>query len=256
MPTPWLGGGADRGDAPLRLFCFTHAGGGAAFFHPWRQALLPDIDVCPVILPGREARLKETPYTRVEQVLDPLLDALIPYLDRPFALFGHSMGTVVAYETARRLEARGGPAPLALFASGRRAPQLPARRPPLHRLRGEAFLTAVSTLGGVPDQVLRQPQVFDLFLPALRADFELNEVYAQPPGPRLRCPVSALTGDADPEVDLDEVAAWRAVTTGGFTLRVFRGDHFYLKGAPAELLGALRADLHRFSARRPVSAQS
>ena len=248
MPTPWLGGAADSGDAPTRLFCFTHAGGGAAFFHPWRQALLPEIDVCPIILPGREARLRERPYTRIEHVLDPLLDALAPYLDRPFALFGHSMGSVVAYETARRLEAAAGPQPLCLFASGRRAPTLPARREPLHRLQGDAFLAAVSTLNGVPEQVLRQPEVFTLFLPALRADFELNEVYTPLPGPRLHCPVSALTGDADPEVDLDEMAAWRAVTAGGFTLRVFRGDHFYLKGAPADLLAALRADLRRLTA--------
>ena len=253
MPTPWLGGAADTGDAPTRLFCFTHAGGGAAFFHPWRQALLPEIDVCPIILPGREARLREQPYTRIEQLLDPLLDALAPYLDRPFAVFGHSMGSVVAYETARRLEAAGGPQPICLFASGRRAPTLPARREPLHRLQGDAFLHAVSTLNGVPDQVLRQPEVFTLFLPALRADFELNEVYAPLPGPRLHCPVSALTGDADPEVDLDEMAAWRAVTEGPFTLRVFRGDHFYLKGAPADLLAALRADLRRLTADRAAA---
>lgn len=252
MSTPWLGTSAATGHTPWRLLCFAHAGGGAAFFHPWRQALLPDIDVCPVILPGRESRLREPPYTRLNDLMPALTAALEPFLDRPYALFGHSMGAMLAYETARALESQASAGirpPSCLIASGRRPPQLPARRPPLHTLPDETtFLDAVSRLGGMPAEVTDHPDVMRLFLPALRADFELNETYTPTAGPPLRCPVSALTGDADPEVDLDEMASWRHTTAGAFTLRVFRGGHFYHRGRPAEVLAAIRTDLARAAA--------
>jgi surfactin synthase thioesterase subunit len=241
----WLGPSTGDSGAPVKLFCFAHAGGGGGFFQPWRSVLVPDVEVCPVILPGREARVRETPYARIEDVLDPLCEALLPYTDGPYALFGHSMGAVLAYEVARRLSASTGGAPACLFVSGRRAPHLPARREPLHKLPEEDFVEAMTRLNGTPEEVLRQGDLIKLFLPSLRADFELNEVYEQLPGAVLACPVSALTGDADPEVDLDEMAAWRETTEGGFTLRVFRGDHFYLKGAPDEVLAAIRVDIRR-----------
>jgi surfactin synthase thioesterase subunit len=156
------------------------------------------------------------------------------------------MGAVLAYEVARRLD----PAPRCLFVSGRRAPRLPARHPPLHPLPENEFLDAVARMNGTPADVLRQPGLLKLFLPSMRADFQLNETYRPLPGPELRCPVSALTGDADPEVTVEEMAAWRGATEGGFVLRVFRGDHFYLKHAPDEVLAAVRADLRRLVAAR------
>jgi medium-chain acyl-[acyl-carrier-protein] hydrolase len=247
----WLGRPAGPDDAAVRLFCFAHAGGGGAFFRPWREALRPEVAVRPVILPGREARVREEPYRRLSGLLDPVCEALAPLLDRPFALFGHSMGSVVAYEVARRLAASATRGPGLLLVSGRRAPHLPARRRPLHGLPDREFVAALGKLGGTPPQVLGQPDLLSMFLPCLRADFELNETYTPLPGGTLACPVSALTGDVDPEVDVDEMAAWRAVTVGGFTLRVFRGDHFYHQGRPGEVLAALRADLRRL--RTPVA---
>jgi len=263
MAGQWVAGAAEAeaDQAPVRLFCFAHAGGGAGFFQPWRAALRSEVDVRPVLLPGRESRVRETPYTRAEDLLGPLTEALLPLTDKPYALFGHSMGSVLAYETARRLTAVADRAPLCVFASGRRAPQLPRRHPPLHSLPEDDFLHGVSRLNGTPPEVLRQPELFRLFIPALRADFALNELYTPLPGPALGCPVSGLVGDADPEVDVDEMAAWRHTTEAGFTLRVFRGDHFYLKGRPAELLAAIAADLRRLlpaqaTAAVHVSAQS
>lgn len=245
MSSGWLSPSVGRENSPVRLFCFAHAGGGATFFQPWREALRPDVEVCPVILPGREGRMHDAPYRRVADVVEPASTALMPLLDRPYAIFGHSMGSVVAYEVARWLAVHADRPPTVLFVSGRRAPHLPARRAPLHRLPDREFVAAVGRLNGTPPDVLRQPDLLALFLPCLRADFELNETYAPLPGPTLTCPVSALTGDADPEVALDELAAWRSVTTGGFTVRVFRGDHFYLKGRAEEVLAAIRADLYR-----------
>ncbi|MGW4463809.1 thioesterase II family protein [Micromonospora sp. NBC_01796] len=241
MTSPWIKEpGTD--DASLLLYCVAHAGGGGSFFRSWRTALEPRIGVCPVVLPGRESRLREAPLTAVEHVVPPLAEAIRSHADRPYALFGHSMGAVVAYEVARRLSTitQG---PSRLFVSGRRAPHLPARRPELHALGPDEFLPAVAAMGGTPEEVLRQKELMAVFLPGLRADFRVNETYQQLPGPPLRCPVSALTGDADPEVDVTEMRSWAEVTTGDFSLRVFSGGHFYLAGPPPELAEALRADL-------------
>lgn len=241
MTTPWIKPPLVP-DAPVLLYCVAHAGGGASFFRPWREVLAPGIGLCPVVLPGRESRLRERACTAVEQIVPPLADAIEAHADRPYGLLGHSMGAIVAYEVARRLSlARNGPS--WLFVSGRRAPHLPARRAPLHPLPHEEFVPAVARLGGTPVEVLEQPGMMRVFLPGLRADFTVNETYRPLPGPPLSCPVSALTGDTDPEVDVAEMRRWSEVTTGPFSLRVFRGGHFYLAGPPAEVAQALRADL-------------
>lgn len=243
MRSSWIAGRVGRPDAAVRLFCVAHAGGGGSFFLPWQPLLGPEIEGWPVVLPGREGRLRELPYVRMEQAVDPLYDALREHVDRPFALFGHSMGAVVAYEVARRFTAEGGPQPARLFVSARRAPHLPMRRQSFAGLPDDVFLRAVADLNGTPQDVLSQPELISLFLPCLRADFELNDTYVPLPGPRLACPISAFVGDDDPEADHDEVRAWSQVTSGTFSFRAFDGDHFYLKGGRPDLMAAIRADL-------------
>ena len=245
--TRWLGGdaGVSTEHATARLFCFPHAGGGAVFFRPWRRLLAPGVDVRPVVLPGRESRVRELPYRRVEQVLDPLCAALRPYLDRPYVLFGHSLGAVLAYEVARRLSAGPGRAPALLLVSGRRAPHLPTTRRLFCTLPDAEFLTALGGLGGTPPEVLDAPELVRLLLPTLRCDFELNEYYRPLPGPGLDCPVAAYMGADDPEVDRPELLGWHRETTGEFTMRVFPGDHFYLKGERPDVSTALQQDLTR-----------
>ncbi|MEU7635830.1 MULTISPECIES: thioesterase II family protein [unclassified Streptomyces] len=259
MSGAWIAGRTDATGSAPRLFCFAHAGGGGAFFHPWRTALRPHVEVCPVVLPGREGRGRETPYTRMGPLIEDLADGLAPHLDRPYAFFGHSLGSIVAYETARLLRDRGATGPAALLVSGRRGPYAPTDRPAVHHLPDEEFLAEVTGLGGTPPQVLRQRELLRLFLPALRADYELNETYrpVPPPAPALTCPVFAYTGDADPLASPHQVARWRDVTSGDFLLRVLPGDHFYLKEAPDGLMTALRTALstvHRESttAQRPL----
>lgn len=239
----WLAG--DPREAPgaaLRLLCFAHAGGGAAFFFPWRRALGPRVEVRPVVLPGRESRSREPAFRSLEALLGPLCDALAPHLDRPYAMFGHSMGAVVAYEAARRLAAAGCP-PALLAVSGRRAPGAPRTRRPFSGLPDRDFLAALAALNGTPAEVLGDDRLLHAMLPTLRADIELNERYARLPGPPLACPLVAYAGSSDPEVDLEELLAWHEETSGPFTLRSFAGDHFYLKGARADVMSALRRDL-------------
>jgi surfactin synthase thioesterase subunit len=240
--TSWVadppGGEPDGG---IQLFCFAHAGGGPALFRPWRGALAPDPVVRPVQLPGRESRLDETPFRRMADLLDPLCAALAPYLDRPYALFGHSMGAVVAYEVACHLPGSG---PACLLVSGR-APKLAPGWRPVHALPDDEFLAEIIRLNGMPPEVLGEPDLLDMVLPALRADYELSETYRPPPGQRLRCPVTAFMSTSDPDVGEQEMLSWQEVTTGDFAMRVFSGDHFYLKGGRPDVLSAVRDDLSR-----------
>jgi surfactin synthase thioesterase subunit len=243
----WVADDGRAGDsgAPRQLFCFAHAGGGPSFFRPWQAGLAPEIAVRRVLLPGREWRLDEPPFRHITDLVEPLCAALEPYLDQPYALFGHSMGAVVAYEVARRFSRSSGLPPAGLIDSGRRAPGLAAGRRRLSGLPDHEFLAEVGRLNGIPAEVLTEPELLEMLLPPLRADFELAETYKPLPGGRLTCPVAAYLSTADPEVEFGQVLGWRETTTGEFTMRVFSGDHFYLKGGRPDVLNAIRDDLLR-----------
>lgn len=237
-------------EARVRLFCFPHAGGGAALYRPWRAALAPDIAVCPVMLPGRESRWREPPCTRMSQVIEPLFDALLAVADEPFAFFGHSMGAAMAYEITRRFAVSSAGLPSCLVVSGRQPPFLPSRLPPLHVLPSEEFVARLSVLGGTPAPLLQDRQLLSMFLPAMRADFELNETYRPAPGPPIPVPVAAFWGEHDPLVRAQDMAAWQHLTSGAFHARAFAGDHFYLRSAPPQVASALRSAVLEAARRR------
>lgn len=223
-------------DADVRLFCFPHAGGGAALFRPWHAWLAPKVQVFPVVLPGRERRWRETPYTRMGDLVEPLFDVLVAELDRAYAFFGHSMGAAVAYAMTQRLALTPFEPPRVLVVSGRQPPHLPARRPPIHHLPENEMLESVSALDGTPQEVARDRELLRAFLPGMRADLELNETYRPGPQARLSVAVTALVGDRDPLVEPADMSAWRELTTGRFELRVFDGNHFYLRNGRPDVL--------------------
>lgn len=226
---------------PLPLLCFPHAGGGAAFFRAWPRRLGPGVAVRPIVPPGREARRREPLCTSLDALVAALMPQLRSHIDGPFAVFGHSLGALVAYDVCRRLEQR----PVCLLVSGRRAPHLPARLPPLHRLPRAEFLARIERLNGIPREVLADRDLVDAVLPALRADFQVSETYVAGRATRLAVPIVAMAGAADPLVTPREMLAWRSVTTAAFAVRVFAGDHFYLRDAAPEPLAAVRSELER-----------
>lgn len=234
------------GDHPLRLFCFPPAGAGAAFYRPWIARPAPPFSVHPVLLPGRESRLREAPRTDLRVLVDELVRAIAPHLDRPYALFGHSMGALLAYETARMLQASRPPA--ALFLSGRRGPSTAALRPPISDRCDRDFIDGVAALGGIPEEILERPDMVRMILPSLRADFGLNERYRPLTGPPLACPMTLYAGRDDPEAPPKAVLGWGRETDGDYTLRVFTGGHFYFSPDPGHVLAMLTEDLRQVGA--------
>lgn len=234
--------------AHLRLFCFPYAGGGASIYHGWARELPSFVDVCPVQLPGRENRLIEPPFTRFEALLQALTQGLRPHLDLPFAFFGHSMGAIISFELARRLR-REHRSPLHLFASGSPAPQVPYRDPPIHELPEAEFIEELRKLNGTPDAVLDHPELLQLLLPVIRADFGMRALYAYTPGSVFDFPITAFGGVEDADVPQDDVVAWGEHTRGAFTLHMVPGDHFFIHGNRERLLQLLSDGLIQIQSR-------
>src|SRR5262249_19104347 len=157
----------------VRLFCLPFAGGGASVFRLWGKDLAPTVEVCPVQIPGRESRLAEPPYTDIRPLAQSLVDHIRPYTQKPFALFGHSMGALVAFELTRMLQRQNGSMPIILLLSAHRAAHLPMRWRPFAHLPGPEFIQRVRDLGGTPDGVFESQDLIDIILPTLRADFTL-----------------------------------------------------------------------------------
>ena len=240
----WFAGRTPNAQARLRLFCFPYAGAGASVFRTWAGAFGPDIEVCPVQLPGRETRHHEPSLRSFDELVPAVAAGLEPWLDRPFALFGHSLGGVVAYETARWLEATLGRSPAHLFISARRAPHVPDSLTPLSHLSDEAFLSAVTArYDGIPQLVLESAELMALLLPRLRADFELLESWRHVDGGPVGCPITVFGGHGDTTVGPDDLEAWRRHTTSRYERTMVPGPHLFLATSGDRVIAGIRAQL-------------
>jgi surfactin synthase thioesterase subunit len=235
-------------EAALRLFCVPHAGASATVFHHWTRQLQLPVEVCGIELPGRGARLRDIPYASLDALVAQLVHVLRAHLERPYALYGHSMGGLVAFELARAFRRVGAPSPAAVVVSAAGAPHtLPAPEP--RPVRSDADLVrTLERYGGTPAAILAEPDVVSLLLPALRADLALVETYAYVPDTPLDVPLVVLGGVNDALVPPDTLDDWRVHTRRSFTVQRVPGDHFALVKQQATYLLALRERLRPFLA--------
>jgi medium-chain acyl-[acyl-carrier-protein] hydrolase len=238
--TPWGIVRRPVAEPRLRIFCFPHAGGGASAYGAWPAEMPPDVELVAVQPPGRERRIAEPPFDRMEPLVDAAYAALSPLWNRPFAFFGHSTGALVAFELARRLRREGAPGPLHLVASGRWAPHLSDPEPPVYAMPRDELIAALRRYGGTPDEVLDDPDLMDFILPVLRCDFAVGDTYAYRDEPPLELPITAVGGEADPRVSAEALESWGRHTTGPFACRQLPGDHFFLHADRAPLIALLR----------------
>jgi medium-chain acyl-[acyl-carrier-protein] hydrolase len=234
------------GSPRRRLLCLPFAGGGPSTYRLWPKALPDDVEVIAVALPGRDPRSRPANIpASISEIVDLVVDDFVELQTReplPFALFGHSMGALIAFELTVALEQRGGPPPSNLFVSGRRPPDELHRGEHIHRLDDTAFLDAVHRLyGAVPEAVRNEPELLALFLPALRADVEAFETYVPRSDRLVRCPVRVYGGADDRHPRASDLAGWQRVAEGDVSIQIFPGDHFFLVGAREALTADLAA---------------
>jgi surfactin synthase thioesterase subunit len=241
-PDGWLVRYRQNAQASLRLFCISYAGGGASVFRQWPDALQPGVEVCCIQLPGHEYRLGEPPYTRVAPLVQALADAIYPYLDRPFAFFGHSMGALISFELARQLRRTHDRCPGRLYLAAYRAPQLPNPNIKIYHLPSEVF-KVVLRAEGIPEMILQNEELMQAMLPTLRADFELCDTYEYREEAPLGCPFSIFGGLEDVRISATDLEAWRIHSYAACSLSLLPGSHFFLHSAQGLLLAAISQDL-------------
>jgi len=228
--------------APTQIFALPHAGAGPAVFRP-AAALLPNsVELLAIQLPGHGRRLSEPPFKRADALIACLAPVLAEAIDRPYVLFGHSMGAFVAFELCRALRRAGMPLPLRLIVSGRRPPNYPAPGPNLHRLPDDAFVRELTRhYDGIPPLIRNDAEMMALFLPVLKADFAVFETYRWYDEEPLACPISLYGGRDDPQTA--QMDGWAGLAAGPTTRRLFPGGHFYLTERADAFAEALAADI-------------
>jgi medium-chain acyl-[acyl-carrier-protein] hydrolase len=242
MFSKWITCARPNPAARLRLFCLPFAGGGASAYRSWPAALPSWLEVCAIQLPGREERYREPALTNLVALAHTVAHEMTPYLDRPYAIFGHSMGALLAFEATRQLRQASARMPEALFLAGYPAPQLTARKP-IHELPDAAFVEEMRRLQGTPEAVLQNADLMAFILPILRADFEACDLHVSAAEPPLPCPFHVYGGEHDQEVGAAALAGWREHTAGTFTQRTLPGTHFFVQTGRDLLLSDIAGHL-------------
>jgi medium-chain acyl-[acyl-carrier-protein] hydrolase len=227
----------------MRLFCFPYAGGAAIAFRGWPDGLPASLEVWAVQLPGRGARMRESPYRQFTPLLTDLSAAIIPFLDIPFVFFGHSLGALIAFELSRLFTGQSGRSFVRLIVSGCKAPHLLDQNQGVSKLPDPEFVEKLRMLDGTPREVLENKELLQIFLPTIRADYSVFESYFLTNDQAQDTEFSIYGGRQDPEINADELEAWKIYTKAPGELKMFQGGHFFLQSSRALVLRSIAVDL-------------
>lgn len=234
-PKPW---------ARLRLFCFPYAGGGLSAFSAWADSLPSSVEVRLVQLPGRVARLKETPFTRMMALVEAAAPVLILQLNPPFAFYVDSMGAISEFERVRHLRRKGVRQSASLFVSGAKAPHRFVKDDPIHTLPTRQFLEGLRRFRGAPQAAPESAELIELLRPVQHADFVVCETYTCRDETRLDCPLWIYVGTQGHVAPREDLEAWKEHTSAGASLHTFVGGHFFTSRPARSFCAPLRKTWH------------
>ncbi|GAA4629401.1 alpha/beta fold hydrolase [Actinoallomurus vinaceus] len=237
----WIRSFHNAGDSTHRLLCFPYAGGSAGYFFPLSAALSPAVQVLGVQYPGRQDRYTEPAIEDLAEIADKVASLIGTENHSRLVLLGHSMGALIAFETAKRLELNYGVAPVKLIVSGMQAPS--RHRGTRHWDGDEPLVNEIRLLHGTDPAFFENEELRELFLPVLRSDYKAVCSYRGDVHTVLSCPITAFLGRADPRVSRGDVSHWAGHTSSGLSVRMFSGDHFYLNGFPPDVVDAVKSEI-------------
>ena len=247
----------DRPDARLRLFCFAYAGASAQLFLRWNDYVPDFIEITGFELPGHGRRLMDgKPFNVYEPAARYIAAKLEPILDRPYALFGHCLGAVLAYEATRILKQHGAPEPVHLFTAGARGPHYGIPIADVDNMDDQKFIEHYNNVYGASLDLLKDPQMRSLILPIVRADGHMTQIYRYQPGERMGYNISAVTGECDPDVNLEQMQGWQQHTTGTVTTRLYPGNHFFFLQCASQMLADFSRQLGAYTIKAHSEAVS
>lgn len=225
--SPWFLIPKPNKKADLRLFCFTYAGGNAEVYHGWTDYLPENVEMIAIQYPGRMKRVNEKPFTRMTELVKSIAEEIKPYINKPFAFMGHSMGALIAYELARHNRNMGYPMPRHLFLAARKAPHIQNVHPHIHKMSTEECISIIRSYDAVPEAVINNKELFALILPVIKGDFEMIETWEYEED-SLETPITAFGGINDTLANRQDMEAWKRFTTSDFKTYIFPEKHFFI----------------------------
>ncbi|KAA3617198.1 MAG: thioesterase [Calditrichaeota bacterium] len=241
---PWIVKLKPNPNAKLKLFCLPFAGGSSVAYRDWNDVLPATVELCAIEIPGRGQRLGEPLLKNLPELVTKLAEGIKEELDRPFVLFGHSMGAATGFELTHLLQSKYQKTPEHLFFSGRGAPQIPERDEPIHKLPKNEFIDKIRSFNGTPKEVLAHEELMELVIPIIRADFEVCETYNYQQRAPLNIPMTVLGGLSDEDINKSDLESWGIHTQNEFNIRMFPGGHFYLQDQVHALVQTILRDLN------------
>ena len=235
----WFVNPAPRHNADLRIICFPYAGGNSSTYTPWIKLLPENIELIAVQPPGRSSRMGEPAFTDMDQLIEELLRVIPNLLTKPYIFFGHSLGSRVSFELMTRLQQKGYPLPLHFIASGSKGPHLQAKYDITYHLPDDEFIAKLATLNGTPQEVLENKELMALFLPLLRADFQIAECYRYSSDITFDFPITVFGGQEDVRVSLEDLQSWQTFFSPQADIQVFPGGHFFIESHTEVVLDKL-----------------
>lgn len=229
MKSKWFVVPRPNAQARIRLFCFPYAAGNASTYTSWWQWLPHEVELRAVQPPGRASRIEEPAYQSMEAMVDGVCTALRPWLDKPYVVFGHSLGSRVGFEYIHRASAAGWRLPELFIASGSSAPHVAREHKKISHLPDAEFVQALRRFDGPTDRLLEDEQLVALFMPVFRADFNIADTYYRERGTLLHCPAAVFGGDRDEDARPDELDSWQAHFSQPIGINLFEGDHFFVE---------------------------
>jgi len=215
-------------NADLKLICFPYAGGNASIFMPWIKNLPSNVELVIVQAPGRGARMGEEAYSDMNDLIGDLIKVIPSVLNKPYILFGHSLGSRIAFELMNQLKKFDYELPQHFIASGSRGPHLKCTKESIYKLPQDEFIEELKSLNGTPKEIIENKELMELFLPLLKADFELADRYYYTGTSGFNCPISVFGGQDDTGISLSELNSWGDLFETDADINLFPGDHFFI----------------------------